>query len=79
MKSTISGQSRNSVPVPIYITKMVPVPRQSGTGTHLQKGVGTGTNQSGTGTDASNSPDFCIRVLLSPNSYTDSIGTLIND
>ena len=53
--------------------------KQSGTGTHLQKGVGTGTNQSGTGIDASNSPNFCILVLLSLNSYSDSIGTLIND
>ena len=58
---------------------MVPVPKVSGTGTHLQKRAGTGTNQSGTGTDASRSPDFCIHALLSPNSYTDSIGTLIND
>ena len=57
---------------------MVLVPKVSGAGTHLQKGVGTGTNQSGTGTKASHNLDFCIRALLSPNSYTDSIGTLIN-
>ena len=50
-----------------------------GTGTHLQKGVGTGTNQCGTGADASNSPDFCILVLLSLNSYSNSIRTLIDD
>ena len=51
---------------------------QSGTGTHSQKRVGTGTNQSGIDTDASSSPDFCTLELLSPTSYTDSIGTLIN-
>ena len=52
---------------------MVPIPKVSGTGTHLQKRVGTGidksgtgTDQSGTGTDASNNLDFCIRVLISP-------------
>ena len=47
--------------------------RSSGTGTHSQKNIG-----SGTGTDTSNSPDFFTLALLSPNSYTDSIGTLIN-
>ena len=52
---------------------------QSGTSTHSQKRVGTGTNQSGTGTDASSSPAFCSLVLLSPNSYSGCIGTLIND
>ena len=47
--------------------------RQSGTDTHQmvpvpihQKRVGTGTDQSGTGIDASSSPNFCIRALLSP-------------
>ena len=51
---------------------------QSGTGTQSQKGVGTDTNQSSTGTNASSNPDFCTLALLSPNSSTDSIGTLIN-
>ena len=49
-----------------------------GTGTHGQRQSGIGIDQSGTGTDASNSLDFCTIALLSPNSYTDSIGTLIN-
>ena len=61
-----TGTQIGMVPIPIYKTKMVPVPRQSGTGTHLQNKVGTGTNQSGTGTDASNSPDCCTLALLSP-------------
>ena len=38
-----------------------------------------GERQSGTGTNASNNPDFFTLALLNPNSYTDSIGTLIND
>ena len=58
---------------------MVPVPKVSGTDTHLQKRVGTGTGQSGTGTNASGNPDCCTLALLNPNSYIDSIGTLIND
>ena len=45
---------------------------QSGTGTHPQKRVGTCT-------DASNNPVFYTLALLSSNSYTDNIGTLIND
>ena len=44
----------------------------SGIGTQSKKGVGTDT-------DASSSPDFCTLALLSPNSSTNSIGTLIND
>ena len=60
-----------------------------GTGTHGERQNGTGTNQSGTGThpqkrvgngiDPSSSPDFCTLALLSSNSYTNNIGTLIND
>ena len=67
---------------------LVPVPKV-GTGTHGQRQSGIVTDQSGTdthsqkrvgiGIDASSSPDFCTLALLSPNSYTDSIGTLIND
>ena len=74
--------------MPIDITKVVPIPRQSGTITIHQKGVGTGTDLSGTGTNASHSPDICVLALLSPdiyvlallspNSYTDGIGTLTN-
>ena len=63
MKSGISGQYRNLVPIPKqgwyrypytepkwyrYQEKVVLVPSQSGTGTHLQNMVGTGTDQSGT-------------------------------
>ena len=66
MKSAIFGQSHNSVPVPIDRTKVASVPRQSGTGTHLQNRVGTGIDQSGTGTNASGSLDFCICALISP-------------
>ena len=51
--------------VPLTKTKVVPVPRQSGTGTNFQNMIGTSTNPSGTGTTASDSPDFCIRALLS--------------
>ena len=75
-----TGTQIGVVSVPIDRTKVVPVPRQSGTGTHLQNRVGintdqsgtgtnqsgTGTNQSGTGTDASGSPDCCTLALLSP-------------
>ena len=66
------------VPVPLTRTKVVPIPRQSGTSTNFQNMIGTGTNPSGTGTTASSSPDFCICALLSSNSYTKGIGTLIN-
>ena len=65
------------VPVPLTRTKVVPV-RQSGTGTNFKNMIGIGTNPSGTGTTASGSPDFCIRALLSPNSHTEGIGTIIN-
>ena len=66
MKSAIFGQSHNLIPVPIDRTKVVPVLRQSGTGTHLQNRVGTGIDQSGTGTNASGGIDFCICALISP-------------
>ena len=52
--------------VPIGKRQVVPVPKVRSTGTHSQKGVGTGTDQSGISTDASDSPDFCIRALISP-------------
>ena len=71
------------VPVP---SKVVLVPRQSGTGTNFQNMIGTGTNPSGTSTNpsgtsttASDNPDFCIHALLSSNSHTEGIGTLINE
>ena len=51
----------------------------SGTGTTMQNVFGTGTKHSGTGTIVSKSPDFCSFEYLSPNSYTVSMGTLIND
>ena len=60
-------------------SKVVSVLRQSGTGTNFQNMIGTGTNPSGTGTTASDNPDFCIRALLSSNSHTEGIGTLINE
>ena len=50
------------VPVPFDRTKMVTVPRQSGTGT-----------------TASCNPGFGILTLLSSNSNTEGIRTLIND
>ena len=65
-KSVISGQ----------FPRLVPVPNRGGTSTTHQ-------NMNGTSTDAV--PLFltalvsCIFTLLSPNSYTDSIGTLINE
>ena len=34
-----------------YQDKVVPIPRQSGTGTNFQNMIGTSTNPSGTGTD----------------------------
>ena len=72
-------------------SKVVPVPKQGGTGTTLQKPIGTGTGttqqnqistgteQSGTGTAVSKVPRFCSFAHLSPNSYTDSKGTLLDD
>ena len=67
------------VPVSLTRTKVVPIPRQSGTGTNFQNMIGTDTNTSGTGTTAFGSPDFCICALLSSNSHTEGIGTLINE
>ena len=67
------------VPVSLTITKVVPIPRQSGTGTNFQNMIGIDTNPSGTGTTAFGSPDFCICALLSSNSHTEGIGTLINE
>ena len=61
-----TGTQTGVVPIPIDRTKVVPVPRQSGTDTHLQNRVGIGTDQSGIGTDASSSSDFCTLMLLSP-------------
>ena len=57
-------------------TDMVSMRYQCST-TH-QKGVGTDTEPCGTGTNASNSPDIGILTLLSSNSHTEGIGTLIN-
>ena len=67
------------VPVPLTRTKVVPVPRQSGTGTNLQNRVGTGTDLNGNVPLLPTALISCIFILLSPNSYTDSIGTLVND
>ena len=71
-KSAIYGQYLRLVPIPLS-------QKQSGTGTTHQNRVGTGTDPSGTGTTTSCSLDFCIHALISPNSYSDSIGTLIDD
>ena len=79
-KSTISRQNpqfrtdtkKGWCRYPLDRGKVVPVPIH-------QKRAGIGIDQSGTSTDASSSPDFCTLALLSPNSYTDGIGTLIND
>ena len=85
-KSAISGQfsqlvlvPTKVVPVPLTRTKVVPVPRQSGTSTNFQNMIGTSTNPSGTCTTASCCHDFGIHALLSSNSHTEGIGTLIND
>ena len=85
-KFSISGQNCNSVPIPNRGDTGTHRQRQSGTGTNQsctgtfhQKGVGTGTDPSGTGPNASSSPDICVLAFLSLNSYTDGIGTLIND
>ena len=67
------------VPVPLGQRQNVTGTNQSSTGTTHQNRVGTGTDPSGTGTNASNSPDICVLALLSLNSYTDGIGTLIKD
>ena len=67
------GTQTEVVSVPLDRTKMVPVPRQSGTGTTHQNQVGTSTDPSGTSTNASSSPDICVLALLSPNSYTNGI------
>ena len=53
--------------------------KTSGTGTTIQNVFGTGTKHSGTDTTVSKSPYFCNFAYLSPNSYTDIMGTLIND
>ena len=67
-----TGTKKGWYRYPLDRGKVVPVPIH-------QKRVGFGTDQSGTDIDASSSLDFCTLALLSPNSYTDSIGTLIND
>ena len=69
-----------------YQNRVVPVPlmqRPNGTGT-IQSGTGsTHQNMNGIGIDAvplfSATLVSCIFTLLSPNSYIDSIGTLINE
>ena len=68
MKSSIFGQNR----------ALVSIPNRGGTGTTHYNRVGTSTDPSGTDTNASSSPDNCVLTLLSPNSYTDGIRTLIN-
>ena len=67
------------VTVPPYRGQMVQVPRLSGTGTTHQNRFGTSTNPSGTSTTYSCSLDFGILTLLSSNSNTEGIATLIND
>ena len=61
-----TGTQTEVVRVPVDKTKVVQVPRQSGTGTHLQNRVGIGADKSGIGIDASSSLDFCTFTLLSP-------------
>ena len=51
----------------------------SGTGSTMHNVFGTGTKHSGTGTTESKNPDFCSFAYLRPNSYTVSMGTLMND
>ena len=59
-----TGTQIGVVPVPLNKTKVVPVPRQSGTGTNLQNRVGTSTDQSGIGTTASYNPDFWYSYIV---------------
>ena len=68
-KSSISRQNH----------EVVPVLKQGGTGTTIQNVFSTGTKHSGIGTTVSKSPDFFSFAYLSPKSYTDCIGTLLND
>ena len=68
-KFAISGQ----------FPRLIPVPNRGGTGTTHQNRVGIGTGPSGTGTLLPTTLISCILTLLSPNSYTDGIRTLIND
>ena len=74
-----TGTRTRVVPIPPYRGQMIPVPRQSGTGTTHQSRFGTSTDPSGIGTTASCTLIFGILALLSSNSYTEGIGTLIND
>ena len=60
-------------------TKMVPIPRQSGTDTTHQNSFRTAIDPNGTGTTDSCSFDFCILTLLSSNSHTKGIRTIINE
>ena len=53
--------------------------KTSGTDTTIQNVFGTGTKHSGTGTIVSKSLDIFSFAYLSPNSYTVSMGTLINE
>ena len=85
-KSANSGQNHEVVLVPKQggtgTTQQNPFgtgTKTSGTGTTMHNVFGTGTKHSGTGTTVSKNPDFCSFVYLSPNSHTDSIGTLLND
>ena len=85
-KSANSGQNHEVVPIPKQsgtgTTQQNPFgtdTKTSGTGTTIQNVFGTGTKHSGTGTIVSKSPDFCSFAYLSPNSYTVSMGTLLND
>ena len=85
-KSAISRQNPNLVLVPNRGGTGTHMQRQNGIGTNQsgtatthQNWIGIGTNPSGTGTNASNSPDICVLAMLSPNSYTNGTGTLIED
>ena len=85
-KRNNSGQNHEVVPVPkqggtgTTIQNLIGTgTNTSGTGTTLQNVFGTDTKQSGTGTTASKMPRFCSFAYLSPNSYTVSMGTLLND
>ena len=69
--SYIGTGTESGYQFPLDRGKVVPVPIKWYQYPFTSKRVGTGT-------DASSSLDFCTLSLLSPNSYTDSIGTLIN-
>ena len=80
------GKNFEVVPVPKQggtgITQQKPIGTDtdtSGTDTTQHNQINTGTEQSGIGTTVSKMPRLCSFAYLSLNSYSVSIGTLLND